>query len=128
MGGRGSFATGNAGPYSYRTVGHLNGVKILEGIGNQHGLPAEAHTSSAYIKMGPNGFKEMRFYDKSHYLTREIAYHIEPTLDPSHKPILHIHDYKRDNFKDRPPRLLTEDEYRQYRKFLKEDLRWNPET
>lgn len=49
MGGRGSFAAGNRVPYAYKTVGHINGVKVLEGIGNQHGLPAEAHSSFAYI-------------------------------------------------------------------------------
>lgn len=127
MGGRGSFAAGRSVPYTYRTVGYINGVKVLEGIGNQHGLPAESHSSFAYIKVDERGFKEMRFYDKDHYLIRELAYHIEPSVDPSHKPILHIHDYKRDNFRERPPRLLTESEYEQYRKFLKEDTRWKLE-
>lgn len=128
MGGRGSFAAGNNVTYSYKTVGMINGIKVLEGIGNQHGLPAEAHSSSAYMKLSKDGsFRELRFYDKNHYLTKEIAYHPEKGLDPSRKPILHLHEYKRDNFRDRKPRLLSETEYSFYKKFLIGELRWKPE-
>lgn len=129
MGGRGSFAAGHNAPYAYRTVGYVGGVKVLEGTGNQHGLPAESHTSTAYIKLNSDGsFHEIRFYDKDHYLTKEIAYHREPNLAPTGGSILHIHEYKRDNFSERKPRLLTESEYKQYRKFFKGDLKWKPET
>ena len=38
----------------------------------------------------------MRIYDKDHYLTFEFAYHPEPNLDKSRKPILHDHLYDRD--------------------------------
>ena len=62
----------------------------------KHGLPEEAHSSTAYIKLDHNGvFHEMRIYDKDHYLTFELAYHVEPNLDKSHKPILHYHMYDR---------------------------------
>lgn len=33
--------------------------------------------------------------------------------------VLHIHEYKRDNFKDRQPRLLTSKEIKKYKKYLK---------
>ena len=49
-----------------------------------------------YIKLKPDGtFHEIRFYDKDHYLRYEIAYHPEPSLDPSRKPVLHFHKYDR---------------------------------
>lgn len=70
-------------------------IKILE-VDLYHGLPEEAHSSTAYIKLDHNGvFHEMRIYDKDHYLTFELAYHVEPNLDKSHKPILHYHMYDR---------------------------------
>lgn len=122
MGGRGTFASGNTVPYSYKTVGTIEGVKVLAGIGGKHGLPEEAHSSIAYIKLKPNGtFHEMRFYDKNHYLVKEIAYHPEPNLNNGNRAenILHIHEYKRDNFKERTPRLLTPAEINIYKKYLK---------
>lgn len=122
MGGRGTFATGNTAPYSYQTVGTIEGVKVLIGTGGKHGLPEEAHSSFAYIKLKPNGtFHEMRFYDSDHYLVKEIAYHPEPTLNGGNRTenVLHIHEYKRDNFKDRTPRFPTTEEIEKYRKYLK---------
>lgn len=122
MGGRGTFATGNPVPYSYQTIDTIEGVKVLVGINGKHSLPEEAHTSSAYIKLKPDGtFHEMRIYDNDHYLVKEIAYHPEPGLNGGNRQdnVLHIHEYKRNNFKDRSPRLLTEDEFRQFKKYLK---------
>ena len=34
-----------------------------------------------------------REYDDNHYLRFEIAYHPEKNIDPSRKPVLHIHEY-----------------------------------
>ena len=121
MGGRGTFAAGNSVAYIYKTVGMIEGVKVLEGIGNQHSLPAEAHSSEAYIKLKPDGtFHEMRIYDKDHYLIKEIAYHPTPELNNGNRKdnILHIHEYQRDNFDDRPARRLTPEEIELYKKFL----------
>ncbi len=96
MGGRGTFAAGNSVEYVYETVDTIAGVKVLKGINGKHGLPEESHSSSAYIKLDKNGnFYEMRLYDKDHYLTCEIAYHPEPKIDPSRKPVLHYHTYDR---------------------------------
>ena len=122
MGGRGTFAVGNPVPYSYQTIGTIEGVKVLVGVGGKHSLPEEAHSSSAYIKLKPDGtFHEMRIYYKDHYLVKEIAYHPEPGLNGGNRRdnVLHIHEYKRDNFKDRAPRLLTADEIKQFKKYLR---------
>ena len=122
MGGRGTFAAGNPVDYTYETVGFIEDVKILQGINGKHSLPEEAHSSEAYIKLKPDGtFHEMRIYDKDHYLVKEIAYHPEPKLNGGNKSenVLHIHEYKRDNFKDRPPRLMTVEEIKKYKKHLK---------
>ena len=122
MGGRGTFASGNAVLYGYKTVGTIAGVKVLQGTNGKHGLPEESHSSSAYIKLKPDGtFHEMRIYDRDHFLLREIAYHPEPSLNGGNKTenVLHIHEYKRDNFRDRTPRLMTPDEIKQYKKYLK---------
>lgn len=119
MGGRGTFARGNNVPYTYRTVGIIEGVKVLEGINGKHSLPEEAHSSSAYIKLKPDGtFHEIRFYDKDHYLVMEIAYHPESNLTGHGRPVLHIHTYERDNFQNRKPRLLTNEEYNKYKKYF----------
>ena len=122
MGGRGTFAAGNNVDYTYQTVGYIEGVKVLEGLNGKHNLPEEAHSSSAYIKLKPDGtFHEMRIYDKDHYLVKEIAYHPEPGLNGRNRSenVLHIHEYKRDNFKNRPPRLMTAEEIKKYSKYLK---------
>ena len=90
MGGRGTFAIGNMVAYTYETIGFIEGIKILSGMNGKHGLPEEAHSSHAYIKLKKDGtFHEMRVYDKDHYLRFEIAYHPEPSLDKSRKPVLH---------------------------------------
>lgn len=91
MGVRGTFASGNTVAYTYETIEKIEGIKVLKGLNGKHGLPEEAHSSTAYIKLDHNGV----FYDKDHYLTFELAYHVEPNLDKSHKPILHYHMYDR---------------------------------
>ena len=130
MGGRGTFAAGNSVAYSYEIDttfsedGKIHGVKILKGVegSGKHGLPEEAHSSSAYIKLKPDGtFHEMRIYDEQHYLIKEIAYHPEPQLNNGNRKenVLHIHEYQRDNFKDRKPRFLKPEEIETYRKYLR---------
>lgn len=122
MGGRGTFASGKSHAYTYETVGEIEGVKVLQGINGKHALPEEAHSSRAYIKLKPDGtFHEMRIYDENHYLVKEIAYHPEPNLNGGNRTdnILHVHDYKQNNFKDRTPRLITPEEIKKYRKYLK---------
>ena len=130
MGGRGTYAVGNNVAYTYEIDktfsenGKINGVKILKGVegSGKHGLPEEAHSSSAYIKLKPDGtFHEMRIYDDEHYLIKEIAYHPEPQLNNGNRKenVLHIHEYQKDNFKDRKPRFLKPEEIEMYKKYLR---------
>lgn len=93
---------------------------MLNGIGGKHSLPEEAHSSLAYIKLKPDGtFHELRIYDKNHYLTLEIAYHPEPGITGNrHKNVLHIHEYNR-NFDRTTAKLITDAEYKKYKKYLK---------
>jgi len=96
MGGRGTYASGKNVPFTYETVGTIEGVKVLRGLGSNHDLPEEAHSSNTYIRVGKNGeFNMLREYDSDHYLTTEVAYHKKRKLDNSGKPVLHIHFYDR---------------------------------
>ena len=122
MGGRGTFAAGKTVDYTYETIGYIEDVKVLQGLNGKHGLPEEAHSSTAYIKLKPDGtFHEMRIYDADHYLVKEIAYHPEPKLNNGNRKdnVLHIHEYQRDNFKNRTPRFLRPEELALYKKYLK---------
>ena len=123
MGGRGSFAAGKNVEFVYETAGMINVVKVLQGKGNLHHLPEEAHSSRAYIRLNPDGtFHEMRIYGKDHYLIKEIAYHPEPNLNNGdrHKKVLHVHEYsEHDRFDLRTTRLITKKEYTEYKKFFK---------
>lgn len=122
MGGRGTFATGNNVAYSYKTIDTIDGIKVLKKINENAsaGLPEEAHSGNAYIMLNTKGqFRMYREYDENHYLRFEIAYHPEKHIDPSRKPVLHVHEYKPDNFSDRAARPLTNAEYIKYKKFFK---------
>ncbi len=120
MGGRGTFAKGRIVRLNYTTVGYIEGVPVVKGLHGEHSLPVEALHSRAYIRLDHKGvFREMGIYDRHRYIKYEIAYHREPNLDPSGKPVLHIHEYKKQgSFDDRPPRLLTKKELRKYKKYL----------
>ncbi len=102
MGGRGTFAAGNPVPYTYEVDtsfspdGKYNGVKVLKGIegSGKHGLPESSHSSTAYIKMNPDGtFNMMRVYDKNHNLRLEIGYHVDSKLAKGKGKVLHYHIY-----------------------------------
>lgn len=122
MGGRGTYALGNIPNQTYRTVGHIEGIKILKGVDKQHSLPVESNSSRAYIKLKSDGtFHEMRFYNEKHLITHEIAYHPEGTINngDNFNPILHVHEYAiPGDFKTRTIRLMTEEEKRFYKKYL----------
>lgn len=128
MGGRGTFAAGNSVPYSYQTVGAIEGVKVLQGIDGKHSLPESAHSSDAYIKLKPDGtFHEMRVYGKDHVLQMEIAYHPEPSLTGNRQtPVLHYHTYddrfsknKTGAFSRSNAAFLSAEMIKKYRKFFK---------
>ncbi len=118
MGGRGTYAARNNVEYNYKTVGKIENVKVLEGLGKKHDLPAEAHSSRAYIQLYPDGnFKMLRFYDKDHYLIAEIGYHPEPKLTGNHDFVLHIHYYDK-NFNRTDPDYLDYNTFKKYEKYL----------
>lgn len=118
MGGRGTYASGRNVPFVYKTVGLFHGVKVLEGTEGKHGLPEEAHTSEAYVKLARDGnLLMLRFYDKDKFLTTEIGFHPEPKLTGHHRPVYHIHFYDRD-FKRTEPRLLIPEEIKKYERFF----------
>lgn len=122
MGGRGTFAAGNAVEYKYETIDKIEGVKVLRKLDKRAsgGLPEESHSSKAYIYVNKDGeFRIYREYDKSGYLKFEIAYHPERFIDPSGKPVLHVHQYERDNFDVRKARPLTKEEYKKYKKYFR---------
>lgn len=128
MGGRGTYAAGNNVPYSYQTVGAIEGVKVLQGIDGKHSLPESAHSCNAYIKLKPDGtFHEMRVYGKDHVLRLEIAYHPEPSLTGDRRtPVLHYHTYddrfsknKTGAFSRSNAALLPSEMKEKYRKFFK---------
>ena len=88
--------------------------------GDSLSLPVEAHTSDSYILLDKFGkFRMYREYDENHYLRYEIGYPSEPKIDPSQNPVLHVHEYKPDNFKDREPRPITDAELSKYRKLFR---------
>lgn len=121
MGGNGSFASGINKPYNrYEEVGFIDGIKVLKGIQGHHKLPEESRASRAYIRLKDDQFYEMRFYNENHKIKLEIAYHPEPKLSGNYKEkVLHIHEYTNGDFKTRTTRLMTNEEIKKYKKYLK---------
>ncbi len=118
MGGRHTYAFGNDVPFKWETIGFFQGYKVLQGTGGIHKLPEEAHSSEAYVQLFPDGNLQMiRFYDKDHFLTTEIAYHPEPKLTGHRNYVYHIHEYGRD-FTTRSIRLFTQEDLEKYGKYL----------
>lgn len=125
MGGRGTYAKGNQVPYTYKCVGYIEGVQVLDGIkedGKQykHSLPEESHSSKMYIKLDrSHNFYELREYDEDGYCIFEIGYHSERKIDSSGKRVLHAHDFPSKAFEHKPARTLTKEEFERYKKYLK---------
>ena len=126
MGGRGTYAVGKDVPYQYKTVGYVEGVKVLEPINPKASrrLPEEAHSSQSYIKLDPDGkFSQYREYNENHELILEIAYHPEINVyhDGDTGRILHAHDYinsDKGNSWHHPARGLTQAEFDKYKKYF----------
>mgnify|MGYP004513500165 FL=1 len=128
MGGRGTFAVGNHVPYSYETVGKIDGVKVLQGTSGKHGLPESSHSSIAYLKLNPDGtFNMIRIYDQNHNLRLEIAYHSEQSIAKGKSKVLHYHVYgkefsqKVNSSFERSTKVLHKNSkiYKHYKKFFK---------
>ena len=60
----------------------------------------------------------MRFYNKNRLLTHEIAYHLEPNISKTGKPVLHLHTYD-PNFKRSEAMKLTKAVKKFFKKYLK---------
>ena len=122
MGGNGTFAIGKVAKYRWKTVGEIDGAKVLEFKDKNlsRKLPEEAHSSRMYIRLNNDGvFSQMRIYDKWHRLRIEIAYHPERNLDPSGKNVLHYHIYEQPAFRHGKAHRMSEKNYNRYKKFLK---------
>lgn len=119
MGGRGTFASGNNVAYRYEAVDKYNGVKVLKGLSHQGGLPEEAHSSKAYLKLHSDGSMNMlRVYDKDHYLKYEFGYHPEPKLTGNREPVLHVHYYDH-NFSRTPAEYVPKELFEKYKRWMK---------
>ena len=123
MGGRGTYASGNIVPYTYKTIGNIEGVKVLSKIDplSSGSLPEEAHSSNAYIQLDNNGtFRRIRFYNEKHLPYFEIDYHIEKGMSKHGEPVIHVHDYLFPGIENRlPAREATKNEITQYKKYFK---------
>lgn len=112
MGGRGTYAIGNNVEYTYKTVGEIEGVKVLKGLGTKHGLPEESHMSASYISLYNDGsVKQMRLYNKDHTSFIDIDYSIHQG-----KKTLHAHDYF--DGKRQKARNLSKTEIAKYGKYF----------
>lgn len=121
MGGRGTYAARNNVAYTYEKVDEIEGVKVLYGKNGTglHDLPAEAHSSSMYIKLHKDGTLNMlRIYGDDHFLQAEIAYHPEPELTGSRQNVLHIHYYDT-NLNRTKAQYLDRITFDKYEKYLK---------
>ena len=112
MGGRGTYSIGNNVSYTYKTVNKLFGTKVLEGIGNKHGLPEESHTSAKYLKVNYDGsVKQLRLYNKDHTSKLDVEYSVH-----NGKKSLHAHDFV--NGVRGKKRDLSEKEIKKYIKYF----------
>lgn len=123
MGGRGTFASGNNVAYTYKTVGKINGVKVLQPIDSRksYSMPTEAHSSNRYIVLGKNGvFRQYVEYDKNHLPIFEIGYHFERGISTHGESAFHVHEYSSPGIDFRlPARAITTNEYEKYKKYFK---------
>lgn len=95
MGGRGTYSVGNNVAYTYKAVGDIDGIKILEPIDSTKSfkLPEESHTAgNRYVLLDKNGvFHQYREYNENHKVVLEIGYHIESDLGQGKVFHVHIH-------------------------------------
>ncbi len=125
MGGRGTFASGRKVSYTYKTIGKIAGVKVLQKINpkDSAALPEEAHSSKAYILHYSNGtFKQYREFNTNHSAKFDIDYHSEPQISGHHESIYHIHFYN-NGIRDKVGRELSPAEYKKYKKYFQRGVK-----
>lgn len=111
MGSRGTYASPQRyTKEEYETVGHIYGVKIVQGKGKVHNEPEYSKTSDIYVFQNRDGsFKSLRVYDeKTKRVKLEIAYHIEPSINKGNRKdkVLHYHEYTNEFYRQ-PARNLS---------------------
>ena len=124
MGGRGAYTEGKQKKYVYSTVDKIETVKVLAPVDKNasHSMPAEAHSSRAYIILDKENdiFRQYREFNEGHLPTLEIGYHFESGLSENGKNVFHIHEYSQPGIEHRQKgRLMTPDEIQKYRKYFK---------
>lgn len=123
MGGRGSYSGGGNAPYTYKTVGKIEGIKVLQPNNPKNSLkiPEEAHSSSSYILLDKNGvFHQMRIYNENHLPIFEIGYHFEKGMSKKGEHVFHVHEFSSPGIENRKPaRKITTQEYEKYKKYFK---------
>lgn len=124
MSSRGSLAkNGHVTNKDYETIRITeNGVKILNGIGNNHSLPELSHSpNSIYAKLKDDGtLHELRFFNSEGYPVFEIANHPEPRLNGGDRKtnVLHIHTF--DGMNRNPAMHMDNKTKVKYYRYLKE--------
>ena len=97
MGGKGTYSTGQSPAYIYKTVGKIDGIKILEPIDSRNSfkLPEESHTAgNKYLLLNKSGvFRQYREYNDNHKVVFEIGYHHDSSFGKG--DVLHVHIHNR---------------------------------
>ena len=123
MGGRGTFASGNSVPYTYRTVEKIAGVKVLAPINSNDSfsMPPEAHSSSNYIILDKSGkFRQYMEYNAQHLPVFEIGYHFEKGISKQGEPVFHYHEYSSPGIENRgKEKPITPELFEKYKKYFK---------
>ena len=124
MEGRGTFASGRSVPYTYKTVGTIDGIKVLRPMDTKKSLklPEESHKSSGYVLYDKDGvFHQYREYDEGHKVVLEIGYHHDNKLGQG--DVLHAHIHRQpgiDGHKSAEVRILNQSDpiYQKYKKLF----------
>lgn len=123
MGGRGTYAVGNNVGYTYKTVGKIEGVKVLQPVDSKKSfsMPPEAHSSASYIVLDKVGiFHQYTEYNENHLPVFEIGYHFEKGISKQGEHVFHVHEYPIPGVEYRQPaRNITPQEYEKYKKLFK---------
>lgn len=124
MGGRGAYTQSKQEEYIYISPEKIEGIKVLIPTkdGQSHSMPAEAHSSNAYVVLDKeNGvFRQFREFNDNHLPTFEVGYHNESGLSENGKAVFHIHEYAHPGIDFRQKsRYMTPDEISKYRKYFK---------
>ena len=118
MGGRGAFLRKKASERipEYKSVGIIEGIKVLKPVKGQNNLPAMSNTpGTRYLLMDDNNnFKQLRIYDNSRHLVVDIDY----GHSPNGSDILHIHFWK--GGRSNNVRNLTSKDLKKYGRILRQ--------